>query len=48
MFFSVPGELGPFHWTVMSLLPGLDSKFRSVGGDKAEFKMKNRFKKNKM
>lgn len=32
----VPGELAPFHWTTSSPVPGLDSRLRSVGGDRAE------------
>lgn len=31
----VPGVLAPFHWTVSSPVPGLDSRLRSVGGDTA-------------
>lgn len=31
----IPGVLAPFHWTVRSPVPGLDSRLRSVGGDRA-------------
>lgn len=31
----VPGVLAPFHWTTSSPVLGLDSRLRSVGGDRA-------------
>lgn len=31
----VPGVLVPFHWTISSPVPGLDSRLRSVGGERA-------------
>lgn len=32
---SPPGVLAPFHWTMSSPVAGLDSRLRSVGGDRA-------------
>lgn len=50
---DVPGMLAPFHWTVSSPVPGLDSKLRSVGGDRAggttgTNKYKNRERGNRL
>lgn len=45
-WYCVPGALVPLHWTRRSPVPGLDSKFSSVGGDRAgdEGKMENEIK----
>lgn len=46
----LPGVLAPFHWTVSSPVPGLDSRLRSVGGDRArdeEEKEESEEEKNK-
>lgn len=43
----VPGVLAPFHWTVSSPVPGLDSRLRSVGGDRAGGEEENRSQRRK-